>query len=88
MSASVRLSVSDALKAWLDRGAAEAGFATADAYALDVLMRAQRVAAARERVDHLLTESMESGPSVLMDKDDWARIREKARKLSQGKAST
>jgi hypothetical protein len=84
MSAIVRLSVSDAMKEWLDREAASKGFATPDAYALEVLMRAQRVSEERELIDQKLTEAIASGESSPMERADWEKIRERARALSRG----
>jgi len=79
MSEMMHISLPSPLKKWVDRQAAKKGHSTSDEFILDMLRREQATEA-RERIDAILIESLDSGPSTPMTAKDWQNIRAAGRR--------
>lgn len=79
MSRQSQITLPSLLKKWVDQQVARKGFGSADAYVADVLSR-EKAFEARERIDGLLVEALDSGPSTPMTAEDWRSIRESERR--------
>ena len=81
MRSSMNISLPAPLKSWVEEQVTARGYSTASEFVREVLRREQ-VAAAKERVEAHLLESLASGPSRRMDRKAWARIRNEGIKLA------
>jgi len=79
MGKELKISVPDPLGKWVKRQVAKKGYGSADQFVADVLRR-EKSLEARERIDALLVESLESGPSTPMTPRDWEEIRQAGRR--------
>jgi antitoxin ParD1/3/4 len=83
---SLTISLPEPLKAFVDRQVASGTFPDADAY-IQALLREAQKRLARERVEALLQEGLDSGPATEMTAQDWDDIRrEGMRRLKDGKS--
>lgn len=79
--ATMNISLPDDMKAFVERQANARGFGTVSEYVRSIIREVQERQAARERVDALLIEGLESGPATPFTKADWERIRREGTKL-------
>ena len=70
----MNVSLPSPLKKWVERQVAKKGYGTADEFVVEMLRREQALEA-RERIDALLIEALDSGESTPMTEKDWERIR-------------
>lgn len=73
--ATLHISLPDVMKRFVEEQAASRGFATVSDYMRSMIQEAQERHAARERVDALLLEGLDSGPATPMTRADWDDIR-------------
>jgi|HubBroStandDraft_1064217.scaffolds.fasta_scaffold401138_1 antitoxin ParD1/3/4 len=71
---SLNVSLPEPLKKYIERQTRQGGYSTPSEYMRD-LIRADQRQKARDRVEALLLEGLESGPATEMTDDDWADIR-------------
>jgi antitoxin ParD1/3/4 len=79
MESTMNISLPSPLKKWVERQVAKRGFGTADEFVIDMLRREQ-AHEAREKIDALLVEAIDSGESSPMTEGDWEKIREAGRR--------
>lgn len=82
----MNVSVSDELKSFVDEQIANGGYSTVSEYIRALLRDAQK-RAAHEKLDRLLLEGLDSGPSKPFTKEDWEGIRQRARARIAAKKS-
>lgn len=83
----ISISLPDALKAFVDAEMVEGGYRSASDYFHDLVREAQRQKA-RERLEALLLEGLDSGEATEMTAEDWQRIRQAMRERNgQGTGS-
>jgi antitoxin ParD1/3/4 len=75
---SLTISLPEPLKAFVDGQVASGTFPDADAY-IQALLREAQKRQARERVEALLQEGLDSGPATPMTAKDWENIRKRLR---------
>jgi antitoxin ParD1/3/4 len=68
------LSLPESMRAFLEEQAVKGGFGTADAYLRALIQEAQE-REAREHLEGLLLDGIDSGGSVEVDEDYWERFR-------------
>jgi antitoxin ParD1/3/4 len=71
---SLNVSLPESLKKYIERQTRQGGYSTPSEYMRD-LIRADQRQKARDRVEALLLEGLESGPATEMTEEDWADIR-------------
>jgi antitoxin ParD1/3/4 len=76
--ATLSLSLPEALQEFVDRQVTEGGYSDASAY-LHKLLREEQKKKAKEKVEALLLEGLESGPVTPMTAQDWEDIRREVR---------
>ena len=74
--ASINISVSGAMNAFVEAQTAQEGYASASEYLRSLIRDAQK-RSARQRLEAKLLEGMQ-GPTVVMDRDEWESIRQEA----------
>jgi antitoxin ParD1/3/4 len=62
------------VRRWIADRVSEGGYGSTSEYVRE-LVRKDQVAAERRRIDDLLVEAIEAGPSEPMTRDDWNAIR-------------
>jgi antitoxin ParD1/3/4 len=73
----MNISLSDEMKDFVESQMAQAGCTTASEYIRALIRDAQKRLAKRE-LEAKLLEALESGPAVVMDRDDWDSIKREA----------
>ena len=73
--ATMNISLPDEMKSFIETQAAAKGFGTVSEYVRSLIRQVQQRAAQRERVDALLLEGLDSGPSTPLVDADWEAIR-------------
>ncbi len=82
----MNISLPDDLKAFVDDQVTVGGYGTTSEY-IRALIRDARKEAARQRIDTLLLEGLNSGPATPMTDEWWAeRKREVERRIQQKRA--
>ena len=82
----MNISLPDAMKAFVEEQVQQGGFSTASEYLRELIRDAQKHAA-KERLEKLLLEGLDSGPGVEVTPEWWAeRRRELERRLKKRKA--
>jgi antitoxin ParD1/3/4 len=76
---SLNISLPEPLKKYIERQTRQGGYSTPSEYMRD-LVRADQKQKARERVEMLLLEGLESGPATEMTSGDWADVRREGSK--------
>ena len=71
--ATLSICLSEALQEFIDRQVAEGGYSDASAY-LHKLLQEEQKKKAKEKVEALLLEGLESGPASPMTVQDWEDI--------------
>jgi antitoxin ParD1/3/4 len=74
--ATMNISLTDAMKAFVEQQAAERGFGTVSEYMRVLIRGAQEREAERKRVDALLLAGVDSGPATPLTRKDWDSIRQ------------
>jgi Arc/MetJ-type ribon-helix-helix transcriptional regulator len=74
MSEKIHFTLPTPLRKWVQRQAASRGYASADHFVVELLRR-EKALEARQRIDAILLEALESGPSTPMTSKDWREIR-------------
>jgi len=77
----MNVSVPEPVRRWIADRVSEGGYGSTSEYVRE-LVRQDRVAAERRRIDELLVEGIESGPAEPMTADDWRAIRAEVRRSS------
>ena len=72
------ISLPEKLKEFIDQRVESEGFGTVSEY-LRSLVREDQKRTAKERLEALLLEGIESGPATEMTKEDWDSIRKRVR---------
>jgi len=82
----MNISLPDEMKAFVEEQVQQGGYSTASEY-LRVLIRDAQKQAAKERLEKLLLEGLDSGQGIPVTPEFWAkRRRELERRLSRRKA--
>ena len=76
----MNISLPDDLKAFVEDEAAGRGFASASEYVMAILVDARERRIERKRLDDLLLEGLDSGPSTPLTSEDWDHIRSEGKK--------
>ena len=76
--ASLHVSLSDEMRAFVDQQVGGGAYHNHSEYVRDLIRHDQKLKA-RERVDALLLEGLESGEPVSITPEDWVEIREQVR---------
>jgi antitoxin ParD1/3/4 len=77
----MNISLPDDMKAFVEDQATQKGFGTVSEYVTAMIREAQERHAARERLDTLLLEGLDSGPGTPMAEADLEHIRHEGKKL-------
>jgi antitoxin ParD1/3/4 len=80
----MNISLPDSMRAFIEQKIAQGGYSTASEY-IRQLVREDQKRAAQERLEQLLLEGIDSGPSREMTDDDWEELR---RRVSQRHAES
>ncbi len=82
----MNISLPESMRAYIDQKVSLGGYSTASEYVRQ-LIRADQKAAAQERLELLLMEGIESGPSREMTTEDWEQLRRRVwqRQTESGK---
>ena len=72
--AEITISLPESMWGFIDEQVAQGGYGTASDY-LRALVREDQKRKARERLEGLLLEGLESGPATEMTDDDWQEMR-------------
>jgi antitoxin ParD1/3/4 len=72
--ATMNISLTEDLKAFVEAEAARKGFGTVSEYMCSVIRETQERAARRARIDSLLIEGLDSGPATPLTDSDWKSI--------------
>jgi antitoxin ParD1/3/4 len=78
MPNTLRITLPEPLREWVERQISRKGYSTASDYVLD-LLRHEQLQEMRDRVDRKLIEGLESGPAAEMTPQDWQEIRQAGR---------
>ena len=70
----LNISLPESMRAYIDQKVSLGGYSTASEYVRQ-LIREDQKAAAQERLELLLMEGIESGPSREMTSEDWEQLR-------------
>lgn len=70
----LNISLPESMRAYIDQKVSLGGYSTASEYVRQ-LIREDQKAAAQERLELLLMEGIESGPSREMTAEDWEQLR-------------
>jgi antitoxin ParD1/3/4 len=84
MDLTLSISLPSSLKKWVEEHVARKGYDNTDAFLIDILRREQEQDA-RDRVDALLVQAIDSGESTPMTAGDWERIRTAGRRRFQAR---
>jgi antitoxin ParD1/3/4 len=76
----LNISLPEPMRAYVDQQVAQGGYSTASEY-IRQLVREDQKRAAKERLEVLLMEGIESGPSVEITDEYWAEKKAKLLKL-------
>ncbi len=82
----MNISLPESMRAYIDQKVSLGGYSTASEYVRQ-LIREDQKAAAQERLELLLMEGIESGPSREMTAEDWEQLRRRVwqRQTESGK---
>jgi antitoxin ParD1/3/4 len=72
----LNISLPEPMRAYVDAQVAQGGFSTASEY-IRQLVREDQKRAAKERLESLLMEGVESGPASEMTAADWDELRQR-----------
>ena len=70
----LNISLPDSMRAFIEQKVAQGGYSTASEY-IRQLVREDQKHAAQQRLEALLLEGLDSGPSREMTRDDWEELR-------------
>jgi antitoxin ParD1/3/4 len=84
MGKELKTSLSDPLSKWVNGQAAKKGYGSAGQFVVEVL-RPEKAMEAREQIDALLIESLNSGPSTPTTRQDRKEIRQAGKRRSLGR---
>jgi antitoxin ParD1/3/4 len=76
----MNISLPDAMRAFIEQKVTQGGYSTASEY-IRQLVRDEQKRAAKERLEELLMEGINSGPSVEITPEYWAEKKAKLLKL-------
>ena len=77
--ATMNISLPNPMKEFVEAEVTQGGYSTASEYFRDLLREAQK-RKAQEKLEALLLEGLDSGPSTPMTPQDWQDIRQEVRK--------
>jgi antitoxin ParD1/3/4 len=78
--ATMNVSLPDEMKAFVEDQATKNGFGTVSEYMRSIIRELQKQTA-RQRLDALIIEGLDSGPATPLTKKDWEHIRREGRKV-------
>jgi len=81
--ATMNISLPDDMKAFVEDQAAKKGFRSVSEYVRSIILELQQQTA-RQQLDALLIEGLDSGPATLLTQKDWASVRREGRKFIAG----
>ena len=70
----MNISLPDSMRAYIEQKVAQGGYSTASEY-IRQLVRDDQTRATQQRLEALLMEGIESGPSHEMTAEDWEELR-------------
>jgi antitoxin ParD1/3/4 len=70
----LNISLPDSMRAFIEQKVAQGGYSTASEY-IRQLVREDQKHAAQQRLETLLLEGLDSGPSREMTREDWEELR-------------
>jgi antitoxin ParD1/3/4 len=70
----LNISLPDSMRTFIEQRVAQDGYSTASEYIRQLVREAQKLAA-QKRLETLLMEGLESGPSREMTAEDWEELR-------------
>jgi antitoxin ParD1/3/4 len=70
----MNISLPDSMRAYIEQKVAQGGYSTASEY-IRQLVRDDQTRATQQRLEALLMEGIESGPSREMTAEDWEELR-------------
>jgi len=79
MRATMHVSLSEALKGWVEKQAERRGFGTASEYVRQ-LLREEQKREAQAKLEGQLIEGLDSGPATPMTRKDWGDVRREGKK--------
>ena len=82
----MNISLPEPMRAYVEQQVAQGGYSTASEY-IRQLVREDQKRAAKQRLESLLMEGIESGPSVEITDEYWAEKKAKLLKLTEEKKS-
>ena len=83
----MNISLPDAMKTFVEEQVRQGGYSTASEYLRELIRDAQKHAA-KERLEKLLLEGLDSGPGIEVTPEFWAEARrELERRIGRRKAS-
>ncbi len=80
---SINISLPDTMRDYIEKQVADGGYSTISEYFRE-LVRQDQKRKAKESLDTLLLESLNSGNATLFTEQDWDDIRQVVRKKAQG----
>jgi antitoxin ParD1/3/4 len=78
-NSSLRITLPESLRAWVQRQASRNGYSTPSEY-IRTLLQLERLREVEDKVDARLLEALDSGPATPMTAEDWQDIRSERRK--------
>jgi antitoxin ParD1/3/4 len=82
----LNISLPKSMKTFVESQLSLGGYSTASEYVRDLIREAQKKSA-RQRLERLLLEGLDSGPTVRVDENFWKERREKLRQGLRRKKS-
>jgi antitoxin ParD1/3/4 len=79
--ATLNIKLPDDVKAFVEDQAEKNGFETVSDYVTAMIRNAQEREAARDGLDALLIDGLDSGPATPLTAKDWEHLREEGKKL-------
>jgi Arc/MetJ-type ribon-helix-helix transcriptional regulator len=79
MSKKIHFTLPSPLGKWVQTQAERRGYTSPDHFVAELLRR-EKALEARQRIDAMLIEALESGPSTPMTSKDWNEIRQTGRR--------
>jgi antitoxin ParD1/3/4 len=78
--ATMSISLPDEIKAFVEGEAAKRGFGTVSEYIRAIIHEQQKRQPETTRLDALLIEGLESGPSTPLTQEDWNHVKREGRR--------
>jgi antitoxin ParD1/3/4 len=86
--ATMNISLTDEMKAFIEDQVLKGGFSTVSEYMRGLVREAQERQALREKVDAVLMVGLDSGPATAMTSRDWDSIRQEVHERQKARRET